>query len=130
MSVYILDAHSFMWFLEGNSKLTAAARKCIEESSAQLILPVIALAEICSIIEKGKSSLTVPELFAAIDADKRLIVEPLDRETVIAALKYPSLEIHDRLIVATFDRCKIKNPSARIVTADRVIQTSVTEFIW
>jgi PIN domain nuclease of toxin-antitoxin system len=42
---YIIDTHALIWFLEGNSRLGATAKEILSDSSSELILPAIALAE-------------------------------------------------------------------------------------
>jgi PIN domain nuclease of toxin-antitoxin system len=130
-SLYVLDAHVLVWFLEGNKKLSIAARQCIEDTSAQLILPAIALAEICWMVEKGKCALTLAEVRTSIDIEARLSIEPLDKETVYTAQRYPALEIHDRLILAVAERQKIRNVDVALITADMMLHGSgIARTIW
>jgi PIN domain nuclease of toxin-antitoxin system len=43
--VHIIDTHALVWFLEGNRRLSAAARNVLSDVSAQLVLPTLVLAE-------------------------------------------------------------------------------------
>ncbi len=100
---YVLDAHTVIWFLEGNPRLGVAATAILQEQSSQLYLPVIALAEMCHIVDRGRTGIpSVARMLAAIDADSRIIIVPLDRTIVDISLALPRVgEMHDRLIVAT-----------------------------
>ena len=49
-------------------------------------------------IEKSRTSLTLAEVRIAL---KKMKVYPLTQEVVFTAANYSSLEIHDRLILAT-----------------------------
>ena len=102
-SSHTLDAHTLIWYLEGNPRLSAIARAAVSEPSAHLILPVIALAEACHIVMRGKTTIpSVAALLADVDADTRIVVAPLDRALLELSLTLLTVtEMHDRLIVAT-----------------------------
>ncbi len=102
-SSHTLDAHALIWYLEGNPRLSSAARAAISEPGARLILPVIALAEACHVVMRGKTALpSVTALVADVDADARIVVAPLDRVLLDLSLTLPAVtEMHDRMIVAT-----------------------------
>jgi PIN domain nuclease of toxin-antitoxin system len=100
----VLDTHALVWFLVGSPKLGANARAILEDPGASLCLPLIALAEACWMVEKGRTP-TIPSvsaLLAAVDADQRLALAPLDRAILDLSLTLTAVpEMHDRLIVAT-----------------------------
>src|SRR4051812_2313723 len=98
----VLDAHALLWYLEGNQKLSLAARQRLADPTAGLLLPTIAIAEALWILKKGQSAITSEQLQRALQRDKRFQVIPLDFELVFAAAALPDdLEMHDRMIVAT-----------------------------
>ena len=39
--VYVLDTHAVVWFLEGSSRLGAAARVALSDPVADLVIPTI-----------------------------------------------------------------------------------------
>lgn len=120
-AVFALDTHAFVWFLEGNPKLSKRAINCIVQADAQLLISVIAIAEILFMIDKNRTTITSAELQNAIDLESRLTVQHLDKNIVFAAQKYARLEIHDRLIIASAE-----SVGAQLITADRAIRESAS----
>jgi PIN domain nuclease of toxin-antitoxin system len=63
---YDIDTHALIWFLEGNPKLGTAAKSALSNSTSELILPAIVLAEAAWIVERGRTSIpSVSHLFDA-----------------------------------------------------------------
>ena len=104
-SEYVVDAHALLWYLEGSVRLGLNARAVMRDPTSTLILPVIALAEVCWAVERGRSTIpSVADLLADVDADPRIIILPLDRATLDRSLTLTLTavsEMHDRQIVAT-----------------------------
>jgi PIN domain nuclease of toxin-antitoxin system len=100
---FALDAHALVWFLEGNPRLGANARLALQDPGSVLYLPVIALAEACWVVQRGRSTIpSVAALLADVDADPRIVVIPLDRAILDISVTLTALaEMHDRHIVAT-----------------------------
>ena len=100
---YVIDTHALIWNLEGNPRLGTNAKAVLADPHSVLILPIIALAEACWIVESGKTSIArVVDLLRAVDADARVTVTSLDRSILDLAHGLTSIgEIHDCLIVAT-----------------------------
>ena len=48
----LLDTHTFIWYIEGNSKLTEKAREAIEMSADKVYLSIISLLEIALVVQK------------------------------------------------------------------------------
>lgn len=44
--IYVVDTHAVVWFLEGDSRLSKAARDALNDANIQLVMPTIVLAEI------------------------------------------------------------------------------------
>lgn len=79
-TVYVVDTHALVWHLQGDAKLGAAAKTVLNDPASILVLPIIALAEACWIIEAGRTSIpSVEELLKVVDADTRVTITPLDR---------------------------------------------------
>jgi PIN domain nuclease of toxin-antitoxin system len=57
----LLDTHTFIWYIEGNSKLTEKAREAIELSADKVYLSIISLWEIA--IKTGKNQLILQNQF-------------------------------------------------------------------
>ena len=77
---HIVDTHALVWHLEGNPRLGSNAKTILADPSSELVLPMIALAEACWMVEHGKSTISnVQDLLMAVDADPRLEITPLNR---------------------------------------------------
>jgi PIN domain nuclease of toxin-antitoxin system len=120
----VLDTHALVWFLVGSPKLGSNARAILEDPDAHLYLPLIALAEACWLVEKGRAP-TIPSVHAllvAVDADKRVVLVPFDREILDRSLTLTALpELHDRLIVATTLSLATSGASVVLLTRDASI---------
>ena len=67
---HVVDTHALVWFLEGNPLLGKEAKAVLEDADSELIVPLIALAEACWIIEHGRTSIpTAVDFLAAVDED-------------------------------------------------------------
>ncbi len=56
----LLDTHSFLWFVQGSSRLSAKARLLIEELSNEIFVSIISLWEIAIKVNQGKLRLDQP----------------------------------------------------------------------
>ena len=98
---FILDTHALIWFLEGNSRLGLTAKEILADSSSELILPAITLAESVWIVSRGKTSIpSVDALLKVVKQDKRLSIYPLDTDVIEKSINLTSInEMHDRQII-------------------------------
>lgn len=130
---YILDTHALVWFLEGNPRLGAGAKAVLEDETSELILPMIALAEACWIIEHGRTSIPkVADFLATIDDDPRIQVVPLDRSILDKTLDITVItEMHDRQIIATALNIADSGENVIVLTKDNNIQLSeLVPIVW
>jgi PIN domain nuclease of toxin-antitoxin system len=123
---HVVDTHALVWFLEGNPLLGKEAKAVLEDPDSELIVPLIALAEACWIIEHGRTSIpTAIDFLAAVDADPRVNVIPLDRSVLGKTLAMtPIEEMHDRQIVATALLLIDEGETVAILTKDTNIRRS------
>jgi PIN domain nuclease of toxin-antitoxin system len=130
--ITVVDAHPLLWYFEGNPKLSSEARRRLSDPAASLLLPAIALAEVCWTIGKSNSVVTVDEVRHGVTTDSRFTIVPLDADLVFAAAGLPAtLEMHDRMIVATAARAHRQDPSAKLLTADAEIrQSAIVPTVW
>ena len=101
---YVVDTHALLWFLIGSARLGAGTRKALEDPEQPFVLPATALAEACWIVERGRiPTIAGPaQVIAALDADDRFTIAPLDRRVVERANGLTAIgEMHDRQIAAT-----------------------------
>lgn len=130
---YALDAHAMVWFIGANPRLGAGARAALQDPGNRLYLPIIALAEACWAVARGKTSIpSVAALLAAVDADSRLVVVPLDRAILDRSLTLSAIsEMHDRLIVATALHLAGAASNVPLLTCDRDITSSgLVPVVW
>lgn len=130
----VLDTHALVWFLVGSPKLGSSARALLEAPDVHFYLPLIALAEACWLVEKGRAP-TIPSvhaLLAAVDADKRVVLVPLDRQILDRSISLTALpELHDRLIVATTLCLAASGVSVALLTRDVSITGSgLVPIVW
>src|SRR5437016_143544 len=97
--VYVLDTHAVVWFLEGSSRLGAAAKIAMNDPTADLVVPTIVLVETGFLYAKKRSTVDVNAVQQTLIAAANCIAYPLDEQVV--SLIPTSLNIHDAIIVAT-----------------------------
>lgn len=100
---HIIDTHALLWYLADSPRLSTAADAVLQEPTSVIVLPATAYAEACWIVERGRvPALTVADVRAAIDADPRISIHPLDRGVIDRSQGLTAInEMHDRQIVAT-----------------------------
>ncbi len=123
---HIVDTHTLLWYLADSPRLSAAAAAILQDASSELVLPATAYGEACWIVERGKIPfLTVVELQAALDADPRFTIYPLDRAVIDLSQSLTSItEMHDRQIVATALVLARQGEEVTLLTRDENITAS------
>lgn len=131
-SKYVLDAHTVIWYLEGNARLGANAKAVLDDSSSEMILPIIALCEASHVIGKGRTKITtVKEFLEQIELDPRFEIAPLTTEILKESLALQISEMHDRLIVATALHEQNLGHQVSLVTCDASITASgLASIVW
>jgi len=77
-SKYVLDTHTLVWYLEGSPRLSTRAKAIVDDSSNQLVVPLIVLAEAAFLVERGRIAISsVPNLLSDVQADPCIEVYPL-----------------------------------------------------
>ena len=132
-SEYVIDAHALIWYLSGSSRLGTNARTALMDPLSVLYLPIIALAESCWAVERGKTSIpSVATLLADVDADPRITVVPLDRAILDRAQELTGIgEMHDRQIAATALTLSSTGTQVVLLTCDANITASgMVPIVW
>lgn len=57
---YLLDTHTLIWFINGDTKLPSEARTLIEETDGEIIVSIISFWEIAIKVSLEKLELTQP----------------------------------------------------------------------
>jgi PIN domain nuclease of toxin-antitoxin system len=122
----VLDAHTFIWYLGGSSRLSAKAKQILDAAKDEIALPIIALAEAYWIAERRKAALSLADITNALNADLRITVIPLDRAILERSVSLTSIhEMHDRLIVATALTLMSQGKAVQLLTCDGNITASI-----
>ena len=69
MDIYVVDAHSLIWFITGSSKLPQKAAQILEKAEnaeVEALIPTIVLAEITYIAQKKRVEVTIDEILERI----------------------------------------------------------------
>ncbi|CAA9430147.1 MAG: hypothetical protein AVDCRST_MAG64-3423 [uncultured Phycisphaerae bacterium] len=130
---FVIDTHALVWFLQGDARLGLKARAVLEDPGSKLVLPAIALAEACHIVERGRTSIpSSRELLKAVGRDRRIRVAPLTRAIVRRTVDLGSIpEMHDRQIAATALRIIDRGGDAILLTKDeRILASGIVPVIW
>ena len=130
---FVVDAHALIWFLAASPRLGINARAAMQDPANVLYLPIIALAEACWAVDRGKTAIpSVAALLADVDADPRIVVVPLDRAILNRSLTLAAIgEMHDRQIVATALQIAGASSSVPLLTCDADITSSgLVPVVW
>ncbi len=130
---YILDTHALIWYLEGNSRLGSAATVVMNDSSSEMVLPIIALAEAVDIVAKGRTAIpSVSDLLGDITGDSRIEIHSLTFDVLEQSLTATAVpEIHDRLIVATALRLQSLGHQTALLTKDnQIVAAALVPVVW
>jgi PIN domain nuclease of toxin-antitoxin system len=96
---YVTDTHPIIWFLEAGPRLSQAARQAFEDANAQIVVPMMALAEVKFLYDRGRITVDLPMVLNYIATRANSLLYPLN-ELVVA--RFPTtLNIHDAIIVGT-----------------------------
>jgi PIN domain nuclease of toxin-antitoxin system len=130
---YILDTHALIWFLEGNSRLGLTAKEILSDSSSELVLPAIALAEAVWIVSRGKTSIpSVDALLKVVKQDKRVSIYPLDFDVIEKSINLTSInEMHDRQIVSTSLVIEEQGNQVALLSCDQnICAANLVRIVW
>jgi PIN domain nuclease of toxin-antitoxin system len=121
--VYVVDTHPLVWFLEGSSRLSLAAQNALIDTTAQVVVPTIVLAEVTFLYARHRITIDLPHVLAHVTSAANCLVYPLDG-AVVEHLP-TTLNIHDAIIVATALVFRdVLNESTAVVTKDADITAS------
>jgi PIN domain nuclease of toxin-antitoxin system len=130
---YVIDAHTILWYIEDSPRSGTDAGRVMDDPTSTLILPMIALAEACWAVERGRSTIpSVAALLADIDADPRIVLVPLDRAILDRSLALTAVsEMHDRQIVATALMRAAAGSSVVLLTRDvNITASGIVATLW
>ncbi len=129
----VVDTHTVIWYIFGDSRLSATAKNVIEQIATdgdQVAFSSITLAEIIYLSEKGRiSSLTLQYLLAAADASDAILAEVSFNRQIAQSLQLVNRaeipDLPDRIIAATAVYLKVP-----VISRDGKITLSNVDTIW
>jgi PIN domain nuclease of toxin-antitoxin system len=100
----LLDTHSFLWFIAGNTRLTPKCRAMIEDDENEKLVSIASVLEIAIKTSIGKLSLDQPfaDLIPKQLRQNNFQLHPLTLEnaTLLANLPFHHRDPFDRMIIA------------------------------
>lgn len=101
---FLLDTHTFLWFIANNPELSKAAKELLEDSDTELFLSYASLWEIAIKVSLGKLSLPEPfEVFVAEQLEVNsieLLSFSLKHISAVVSLPFHHRDPFDRLLAA------------------------------
>ena len=77
METYVVDAHSLVWFIAEDERLSLNAKQILEqaeEAKVQVLIPTVVLAEITHISRKKRVSITIEEVLDRIEQSSGFVI--------------------------------------------------------
>jgi len=128
---YVTDTHSLVWYMTGDSKLSAGARRTFEDADAgqdYIFIPCIVFFELLYLVEKKKITINFDSFIALVSSSRNYRVEPLCLPIIKKSRMIPREKIKDpcdRLIAATS-----LHLSFPLITRDESLKNIGLEVIW
>ena len=125
----LLDTHTFLWFISGDSRLGAQAKALVADFSNEVVISVVSLWEIAIKVSLGKLTLARP--FDDLIAEQLELHEitwlaiELEHLTAVISLPLHHRDPFDRLIAA-----QASVEGLPLVSKDRVFQKYQIQVIW
>lgn len=99
---YLLDTHTLIWFLNGDSAMSANARKLIEHKNAKNFVSIISVWEIAIKISLGKLNIHVPMEQLPVQINNNgfeLLPVAFEDTIMISKLPFHHRDPFDRLLI-------------------------------
>lgn len=100
----LLDTHTFLWFIDGNSRLSTTARTLIEEPTNSRFLSLASLWEMAIKVSMGRLTFTQPFAPLLIDQLQRNRITLLDilfaHTVAVSQLPFHHRDPFDRMLIA------------------------------
>jgi PIN domain nuclease of toxin-antitoxin system len=126
---FLLDTHAFLWFIEGNARLSNTGKDYIEDQSHDLLLSIASLWQMAVKISLGK--LDLPQPFAEFMQSHLALssiglLEISSRHTyAVADLPYHHRDPFDRLLAA-----QCLSEGLTLISSDAVFEKYGVERVW
>lgn len=101
---YLLDTHTFLWFISADSSLSASAKALIESAENAVYLSIASLWEIAIKVSLGKLEVPSPftdYMLAQLHENDITVLEmKIEHTGVVATLPFHHRDPFDRMIIA------------------------------
>ena len=125
----LLDTHAFIWFIDGNSKLSHTARTAIDDVENRVYLSVASVWELAILVSLKRLTLqrTVNEYVTLYTARTAIDLLPvtLDHVEGIVHLPFHHRDPFDRLLIA-----QAKFHDLQLVSADGAFRQYDVNILW
>ncbi|MCL0056689.1 PIN domain-containing protein [Dehalococcoidia bacterium] len=130
LPLYVIDTHSLLWHFLDSPRLGPRAADVlsrVEKGEAKILIPIIVMAEIVFIVEKGKIRADIEDLIARIKGSANFEIVSLGMEQMQLLKQETAIpEMHDRMIV-----CEALLHDAELITSDAKIgQAGIVKTVW
>ncbi len=124
----LLDTHTLLWYIDGNEKISDAARTLIEEKGIVNFVSIISLWEISIKISLGKLEILTPfSNFSQLINENGFEILPISFEDILLLTNLP---FHHR---DPFDRMLVVqsiNNNLKILSRDEILDNYQVNRIW
>ncbi len=127
----VVDTHSLVWFLAGDSRLSPTAQAILANPGPgnRLAVPTIVLAEAWDLARKKRVTVSFNDVIRGVRASKAL-VWPLE-VTTINLFPGQLPDIHDEAIIATALELQVGYSTVSIITKDNHIRAlGIVPCVW
>jgi PIN domain nuclease of toxin-antitoxin system len=125
----LLDTHSFIWFVEGDARLSPNARQIITDPTNEVLFSAASLWEIAIKVSIGKLALTLPFTASTLGHmahnDIRLLDIGFAHIQEVLTLPFHHRDPFDRMIVA---QARVEN--IPIIGVDEMLDSYGVQRIW
>jgi PIN domain nuclease of toxin-antitoxin system len=125
---YLLDTHTFLWFVAGDTHLPTSVKNKIRNFNHACFLSIVSLWEITIKYRLGKLKLGIPlsELFDYPERNQLGII-PIEREHLLLLSDLPNhhQDPFDRTIVA-----QAVHKQLTILSKDKILKKYPVKFFW
>ena len=129
MRSFLLDTHTFLWFISGISKLSSNARMLIEDTANKRLLSIASIWEITIKASQGKLKLAMPfsDLVTTQIQDNAISLLPITPEHLSALFTLPfhHKDPFDRLLIV-----QSMTEAVPIISKDAMFQKYEIQVIW
>ncbi|OGK11712.1 hypothetical protein A2954_05325 [Candidatus Roizmanbacteria bacterium RIFCSPLOWO2_01_FULL_37_12] len=126
---YVVDTHTFLWYLTDSLLLSRKARALFDladKGKAIIVIPAIVILEAIDILDKKKIRFDFETLIAKIQVSNNFIFSDLNWSLIIEVNKLKGFkDLHDRVIIAT-----AKVFDAHLISKDGLLRKSYVRTIW